>query len=108
MEFMNPYLTKVSEIELLQRWVLTHSHLYYDLDKSLVKDSKFDQNSKQLAYMMQMFPDDNKRTKYFYAMYDFDGSSGFGYVQKLNSEHYANITSHAEYIMKRFGGRQRA
>lgn len=100
MKFRNPYLSKVDRIELLQKWILIHSYLYYELDWNLVPDSKYDQNSLQLAKMIDKYPAEHKKSTYYYVFKDFDGSSGFGLFQKLNSIHEDMVKRHALYIKR--------
>lgn len=87
MNFQNPYWENITKIEMLQRWILVHSYLYYDLNSSVVSDTMFDKNCVQLATLKRKAARSYRRSKYGYAMKDFDGSTGFGFVELLNSEH---------------------
>ena len=51
MEFKNPYFLTVERINLLQRWILVHSYLYYEKNESIVKDVNYDANTRQLIYL---------------------------------------------------------
>ena len=78
MNFRNPYLSEVEKINLLQRWILVHSLLYYELDDSIVKDRMFDINCQQLVNLVEFMKKKGKtkelkRTRFWYAFYDFDG-----------------------------------
>jgi hypothetical protein len=53
MKFMNPYFSVKQRIETLERWILVHSYLYYELDKSIVDDRKFDKNALQLVELIK-------------------------------------------------------
>lgn len=83
MKFLNPYWKVSTKIQLLQRWVLVHSYLYYSIDNSIIPDYMFDNNSRQLYKMQNKFKKSFKKSKYYYAMKEFDGSSGFGLFEKL-------------------------
>jgi NAD-dependent DNA ligase len=102
MKFNNPYWSNKTKIELLQRWILTHSFLYYELNYTIVSDERFDQNSQQLARAKEKFPKSWKESKYSYAMQDFDGSTGFGYVQQLDPEHRGAIERDAWYLRRKY------
>lgn len=98
----NPYFKTVTKIELLQRFILTHSFLYYNLNYSIVSDERFDKNSQQLVKFQEKYPDDWKKSRYYYAMKDFDGSTGFGYVEKLKPEHREIIERDAWWLRKKY------
>jgi hypothetical protein len=99
MEFPSPYWSKKTKIELLQRWILVHSHLYYDLNNSIVSDHMFDNNCNTLVSFQMAFPEEFKESRYYYAMKDFDGSTGFGYVQNLDPSHFEVITRDAKTLL---------
>lgn len=101
MEFASPYWNTKTKIELLQRWILVHSHLYYDLNTSIIEDHMFDNNSKQLVTLQEANIEAFKQSRYFYAMYDFDGSSGFGMVQRLTPVHFSAVTRDASMLINR-------
>lgn len=82
MKFTDP-ITDKQKIECLQRWIIVHSILYYELDNPLVSDMIFDGNCKHLVNLMAEY-DDIKNTEYGYCMWDFDGSTGFDLYSRLN------------------------
>lgn len=84
MDFSKRGFSNQEKIELLQRWILVHSYLYYNMDMSVVDDHVYDANSLQLFELMTEHPEDWLRARYTYAMREFDGSTGFGFVDKLN------------------------
>lgn len=91
MNFRNPYLSEVEKINLLQRWILVHSFLYYELDDSIVKDRMFDMDCQQLVKLVEFMKKKGKtkelkRTRFWYAFNDFDGSTGFHLYKRLNEE----------------------
>jgi NAD-dependent DNA ligase len=51
MEFKNPYWSTKTKIELLQKWILVHSILYYELDNGIVSDAVYDANAKLLVQL---------------------------------------------------------
>jgi hypothetical protein len=99
MEFPSPYWSQKTKIELLERWILVHSYLYYDLNKSVASDHVFDKNSSQLVSFIIAFPEAFKESRYYYAMKDFDGSTGFGYVQNLDPSHFEIVSRDAQTLL---------
>lgn len=100
MIFSSPYWSNKTKIQLLQRWILVHSYLYYILDDTVVDDHIFDNNAMQLTELQMAFPDALTNSRYYYAMEDFDGSSGFGFVQKLEPDDYECIIRDANMLLK--------
>lgn len=87
MNFRNPYLSKIEKANLLQRWIIVHSILYYVMDESFIEDRVYDANSRQLVRLLNSMTDREKRkTRYWYAFKDFDGSTGFHLHDRLKKE----------------------
>ena len=85
MVFNNCYWSTQTKLDLLARWIIVHSILYYTHDTSIVSDRMFDLNSKQLADMIwEASNEELKATQYGYVINDFDGSTGFDLYGKLN------------------------
>lgn len=102
MKFSNPYLSNKDKIELLQKWILVHSYLYYELNYSVVSDNKFDKNCVQLMELKIKYPKLWKKSKYYYAMKDFDGSTGYGFYEKLKEEHKMIIEMVANHLRRNY------
>jgi len=102
MEFPCIYWSTTVKMNLLARWVLVHSYLYYEMDYSVVQDSRYDANSKQLLDMIKEDITSWKRSRYYYAMKEFDGSTGFGFYQKLNTKDHQAVTLDAAILRDRF------
>lgn len=107
MDFSNRDFTPQEKIELLQRWVLVHSYLYYIMDISVVSDNMYDANSKQLADLKEAHPDSWDKAKYTYAMKDFDGSTGFGFTEKLEEKERKLILFDITILTYRFTFKRR-
>ena len=69
---------------MLQRWILVHSIIYYELNDSVVPDTMFDNNANQLAEMQERYPDDAANTNLWYIFSSFDGSTGFDLYRSLS------------------------
>lgn len=96
--FKNPpscYWSNKTKMSYIQRRLIVYSILYYKDGVSLVSDNDFDELSKQLIEMSKENPEEYKKTRYYYCMHDFDGSTGFDLFSKLNVEdkQYLNLIS---------------
>lgn len=66
--------------------------MYYEFDESCVPDSVYDGIAHQLVRLQRSVPlDEFKRSRYYYAMYDFDGSTGFDIPSRLTKEDYEHL-----------------
>lgn len=73
-----------TKISFLQRVVLIHSILYYELNTTVISDSDFDLLSKQLLHLQNRAnKDELKKSQYYYVFYDFDGNTGFDLWYRL-------------------------
>lgn len=84
MIFRNPYFGPIEKMNCLQGWIIVHSIIYYELNDTVVDDYMYDSNVKQLLDMISEFPDSFKRTTYYNAFYDYDGSTGFHLFNRLD------------------------
>jgi hypothetical protein len=100
MKFSSPYWNNRTKIQLLQRWILVHSFIYYELNKNIVSDQMFDSNSKQLVELQEADTKAFKQSRYYYAMKSFDGSSGFGFTDKLNEYDFECVTRDAYRLVQ--------
>lgn len=81
----NCYLSEKTKINVLQRQVIVHSILYYELDCPIISDKEFDELSNQLLNIMNTTEVDLEETQYYYCLNDFDGNSGFDLYSRLNT-----------------------
>lgn len=103
MIFKNPYWVPRRKMQMLQRWILVHSILYYELDYSVVEDSVFDANCQQLVEMMNS-PEcsgENELTDYWYVFDGFMGSTAFDLPGLLNKKDKRVLTDEARRVMNR-------
>lgn len=83
-KFSNPYMSKATRASFLQRVILIHSLLYYEFDNPIWDDRRWDEIAQQLVAMTEnMTQAEKEKTQYWYAMYDFDGSTGFDIIYRL-------------------------
>lgn len=102
MKFPNPYWSARLKINALQRWILIHSILYYELNESIVSDRTFDDNEHQLVRMQREFPESAKQSRWWYIFKDFDGSTGFDLYKKCNEADKKLHMQYAQDTLKQF------
>ena len=88
--------TNKEKIELLQRWIIVHSILYYEMDFNLVEDSVFDNNCRILLKAMNKYPKSFNESYYYKTFKTFDGNTGFDLPDRLkrfDEQHY-------QYLLK--------
>lgn len=105
MVFGNPYWSKAIHISLLQRWLIVHSILYYELNTSIITDKAFDDNAHQLVELQEQYPKEAQRSEYYYLFNDFDGSTGFHLYHRLNEHDKQYLMQIAGQVQQRDKGR---
>lgn len=107
MVFRNPYWTWKTKLDLLARWIIVHSIIYYELDGNVVSDKMFDSNSHQFVRLVDEHPEEFKRSTYYKTMKGFDGSTGFDLFHRLkryDREEAKKLHGYAQYVLRQFGG----
>lgn len=93
-------------MQSLQRWIVVHSILYYEMDNSIVDDKMFDNNCRQLVKMQKDNPIEAKQTAYWYIFKDFDGTTGYDLYGRLNQNdkvYLIGIATHVLDLVRREG-----
>lgn len=117
MKFKEPF-SPVIRIQLLQRWILVHSFIYYELNENIATDFQYDANARQLAELKKEHPEEFTKSRYYDIFHDYcseeDGTvntSGFDLlerVRKSDDQLYRYIWMDAvnalEQKQKRLGG----
>ena len=100
MKFKDGMKTK-HKIEALQRIILVHSMLYYDMDESVISDKKYDKLSRLLAdKIKEIGPKKLESTQYGYVFYDFDGSTGFDLTSRLTKSDRERVKQVATAVLQ--------
>ena len=94
------YLSDIEKISCLQRRIIIHSILYYELDSSVIPDKQFDEEARQLVQLQKKNKKDLNKSEYYYCMKDFDGSTGFDLFGRLKEYDRIYLTHLAKYILK--------
>ena len=97
------YWSKTTKISYLQRRIIIYSIMYYEQSESCVSDTYYDSISHQLVELQKSCTEDEfKKSEYYYAMYDFDGSTGFDIPSRLTKHDREYLTNIASHIYKQW------
>lgn len=81
------YWSTFEKVNYLQRRIIVYSLMYYELNETCVSDKVYDKVSKQLINLQnELSEEEFKNTTYYYAMYDFDGTTGFDIPDRLTDK----------------------
>lgn len=95
------YWSDVTKVSYLQRYIIVHSIIYYELNGSVISDKKFDSAARQLVKMQKRMERQKlKKTMYYYCMHDFDGSTGFDLYDRLVPYDKEYLTKIANSIVR--------
>ena len=90
-------LTTQDYIDFLQRFILVHSYMYYELDNSVISDKVYDAKSKELTKYKNDYPELWKTSEYYPQFRDdYNGATGFTLYHDLN-EHQKEIIQSIAY-----------
>ena len=93
------YWSNTTKISYLQRRIIVYSIMYYEHNESCVPDSEYDSISRQLVKLQkQATKEEFEKSTYYYAMHDFDGSTGFDIPSRLTNEDQKYLTKLANII----------
>ena len=100
MKFKDGMKTK-HKIEALQRQILVHSMLYYEMNESVISDKRFDKLSQLLVNKMKEVGSERvAKTQYGYVFYDFDGSTGFDLISRLTESDRVRVEQVATAVLR--------
>lgn len=95
------YWSDATKIGYLQRYIIIHSIIYYELNNSVISDKEFDSAARQLVKMQKQSEHCSlKDTMYYYCMYDFDGSTGFYLYDRLIPFDKQYLMQIAKHVLK--------
>lgn len=85
--WINKEWSTVDKLNRLERLVLLHSIIYYELDESIISDHDYNKLAQLTAKKVQQYKNTKlKKTLYGYAFKDFDGSTGFDLLFRLKED----------------------
>ena len=93
------YWSDSTKISYLQRRIIIWSIMYYEHNESCVSDFMYDSVSHQLVDLQKKASKEEfKKSTYYYAMHDFDGSTGFDIPSRLTKKDRQYLTHIANVI----------
>ena len=93
------YWSNTTKISYLQRRIIVWSIMYYEHNESCVSDLIYDAVSYQLVELQNSVSKEEVRAStYYYAMYDFDGSTGFDIPSRLTKYDRKYLTHIANMV----------
>ena len=95
------YWDDSTKISFLQRQIIVHSILYYELNTAVISDSEFDFLSKQLVELQrQANKGELEKSQYYYVFYDFDGTTGFDLWYRLKDSDKTYLLSISKQVKR--------
>lgn len=95
------YWSDSTKISYLQRRVIIYSIMYYEYNESCISDQCYDEISQQLVnFQASASKEDLKASTYYYAMKNFDGSTGYDIISKLNKNDKDYLSNLAFVILQ--------
>lgn len=98
------YWSEKQKMNWLERYLIIHSILYYELDTNVISDKKFDYVGKQLVRISRENKIDFKKTDYYYVFNDFDATTGFYIFDRLKEKDRQYLTKVANIVLKTYKG----
>lgn len=90
----NTNLSTQEYIDYLQRYIILHSYIYYELNNNIISDKKYDEKSKELTRYKNEYPELWKRSMYYKQFGDeYNGATGFTLYHDLNDHQKKIIRS---------------
>ena len=78
-------------IDFLQRFIILHSYIYYELNSNVISDKQYDEKSKELVKYKNEYPELWKSSMYYKQFGDdYNGATGFTLYHDLD-EHQKEI-----------------
>lgn len=95
-------LTAQEYIDFLQRYIIVHSYIYYELNDNVVDDKTYDKKAKELTRYKNEYPELWKSSMYYKQFGDdYNGATGFTLYYDLDDHQKEIIQSIAHSILNR-------
>jgi hypothetical protein len=95
------YWSDKTKADYLERAIIIHSIIYYQMSENVISDKMFDNLSKQfLELRNSMQEKEFRQTEYYELFKDFDGNTGFYLYDGLNKKQKKYLTNIANYVLK--------
>ena len=91
---MGDRLTIQEYINFLQRYIIVHSYIYYELNDNYISDKDYDSKSKELTKYKNDYPELWKNSMYYKQFGDdYNGATGFTLYHDLDDRQKQIIQS---------------
>lgn len=72
-------------IDFYQRYIIVHSHIYYEMDDNFISDKQYDETARYLVSMKNQYPEEWRNSMYYKQFGDdYDGTTGFDLYDGLD------------------------
>lgn len=79
-------------INFLQRFIILHSYIYYELDDNVISDKDYDMKARELVKYKNEYPELWKSSEYYKQFGDdYNGATGFTLYHDLNNKQKETI-----------------
>lgn len=96
------YWSDKQKINWLERYIIIHSILYYELHENIIEDFQYDKAGKQLLKLKKKIGNEFKETEYYYVFRDFDANTGFYIYDRLTEYDKSYLTLLAKFILRNY------
>lgn len=87
-------LTTQEYIDFLQRFIIVHSYIYYELSDNIISDKEYDERAKELVEYKNKYPELWKSSMYYKQFGDdYNGATGFTLYHELDEKQKEIIRS---------------
>lgn len=94
-------LTTKEYIDFLQRYIMVHSYIYYELNNNIIRDQYYDEKARELTRYKNEYPDLWKQSMYYKQFGDdYNGATGFTLYHDLDEHQQEIIRSIANSILR--------
>ena len=94
-------LSTQEHIDWLQRYIIVHSYIYYEIGDSVISDREYDIKSKELVKYKDEYPELWKSSMYYKQFGDdYNGATGFTLYHDLDDRQKEIIHSIVRTIIK--------
>lgn len=94
-------LSTQEHIDFLQRYIIVHSYIYYELNDNVISDRQYDVKARELARLKNEYPDLWRKSEYYKQFGDdYNGSTGFTFWYDLDNRQQKIIKGIVNSIYK--------
>lgn len=86
-------------IDLLERWIIVTSYIYYELDDCVISDHTYNRNTQMLLDYIRTNPEAFERSRYYEYFKDFQSGTGYDLYYKLSDEMKEKVEWEALYVL---------